>query len=163
MFFILLHVQGDTEMRHKKRFTVKEWKRFKKTQVKIVNGIVIPLDVQELMCKKYDIILTDYKTKREQLIIFLKKINMKNINKGIETFNNAVQAFGGSMDQLSKDLGSSKKIQSNKDKENLEKIWGKPNGKLSNNVKIWSDSTRESESQRQRDKMNIEKIWGKRK
>jgi len=109
-------------MRHKKIFTVKEWKRFKKIQVKVVKGVQCYLDVQEVMCKKYDIVLTNHKTKREQLLIFLKKINMKNINKGIDTFNNAVQSFGRSMDQLSKDLGGSTERQSTKDKENLKKI-----------------------------------------
>ena len=127
-------------MRYKKYFTVKQWKKFKKTKVK---GVKHNVDTQELMCKKYDIILTDYKTKRERIIIFLKKINMKNINKGIDTFNKAIQAFGGSMDQLSKEFGSSEKVQPSKDKENLEKLWGKS----STNVKIWSNSdTRESKS-----------------
>ena len=145
-------------MKNKKYFTVKQWRKFKKIQVKEVNGIKHHLDVQELMCKKYDIILTDYKTKRERVAIFLKKINMKNINNGIDTFNKAVQAFGGSMDQLSKEFGSSEKVQHSKDKENLEKLWGKSNS----NVKIWSDSVTESKSQQTKDKMNLEKIWGKR-
>ena len=147
-------------MKNKKYFSVKQWRKFKKIQVKEVNGIKHHMDMQELMCKKYDIILTDYKTKRERIIIFLKKINMKNINKGIDTFNKAVQAFGGSMDQLSKEFGSSKNDNSSKDKENLEKLWGKS----SDNVKIWSNSSKiESKSRRTQDQMNLEKIWGKRK
>ena len=85
---------------------------------------------------------------------------MKNSNKGIETFNKAVQAFGGSMDQLSKEYGSPKNDNSSKNKENLEKLWGTS----SDNVKIWSDhSIRESKSRRTKDQMNLEKIWGKRK
>ncbi len=148
------------EKKSKKYYTIKQWRKFKKIQVKEINGIKHRLDIQELMCKKYDIILTDYKTKREQIIIFLKKINMKNINKGIDTFNKAVQAFSGSMDQLSKEFGSSNKDQFTKDKENLEKLWGKS----STNVKIWSDhSIRGSKSQRTKDEINLEKIWGKRK
>ena len=148
-------------MRYKKLFTVKEWNKFKKIKVKEIDGIKYYYDIQELMCKKYDIILTDYKTKSEQIIIFLKKINMKNINKGIDSFNKAVQAFGGSMDQLSKDLTSSEKDQSGKDRENLEKIWGKSS---KSGVKIWSDHTkRESTSRSKEDEMNMEKIWGKRK
>jgi len=147
-------------MKNKKSYTTKQWRKFKKNQVKMVNGIKHHLDMQELMCKKYDIILTDYKTKRERIIIFLKKINMKNINKGIDTFNKAVQAFGGSVDQLSKEFGSPKNDDSSKNKENLEKLWGTS----SDNVKIWSDhSIRESKSQRTKDQMNLEKIWGKRK
>jgi len=147
-------------MKNKKYYTVKQWRKFKKIKVIEFNGIKHYQDIQELMCKKHDIILTDYKTKREQAIIFLKKINMKNINKGIDTFNKAVQAFGGSMDQLSKEFGSSKNDNSSKDKENLEKLWGKS----STNVKIWSDhSIRESKSRGTQDEMNLEKIWGKRK
>ena len=82
---------------------------------------------------------------------YLKKINKKNIDKGINTFNKSVQAFGDLMDQLSKEIDSPKK--------------GRANGKSSrSNVKIWSDSPRKkSKSQRTKDQINIEKIWGKRK
>ena len=76
--------------------------------------------------------MTDYKTKRERVIIFLKKINMKDINKGIDTFNKAVQAFGDSMDAMTKELSSDieksnreSEARERKNKENLEKIWGK--------------------------------------
>jgi len=76
--------------------------------------------------------LTDSKTKREWVIIFLKKINMKNFNQGIDTFNKAVQAFGDSMDTMTKELSSDieksnkeLKAREKKNKENLEKIWGK--------------------------------------
>jgi len=64
----------------------------------------------------------------------LKKINMKNINNGIETFNKAVQDFGDSMDTMTKEMSSDieksnreSKIREKKNKENLEKIWGKKN------------------------------------
>ena len=46
-------------------FTVKEWNRFS-------------WSMQEIMCKKYYIILTDYKTGKEKIILLLHKINMKN-------------------------------------------------------------------------------------
>jgi len=62
----------------------------------------------------------------------LKKINMKNINEGMDTFNKAVQDFGGSMNTLTKEMSSDieksnreSKIREKKNKENLEKIWGK--------------------------------------
>jgi len=112
-----------------------------------------------------------HKTKREKIIIILKKINMKNINKGIEkfgkgmdTFSKIMQDFGSSMDQLTKELNSTNKHKSN-DKENLEKIWGKPSNKSSKlDVKIWSDSPkRKSKSQKSKDEINLEKIWEKRK
>ena len=76
--------------------------------------------------------MTDHNTKRERVIIFLKKINMKDINKGIDTFNKAVQAFGDSMDAMTKELSSDieksnkeSEARERKNKENLEKIWGK--------------------------------------
>ena len=71
-------------------------------------------------------------TKREQIIRILEKINSKNINNGIDIFNKAVQDFGKSMDTMTKELSSdieksNKDSQSRekKNKENLEKIWGK--------------------------------------
>ena len=92
---------------------------------------------------------------------YLKKINKKNIDKGIDTFNKAVQAFGSSMDQITKEIGSSKKEKSNNDKKNLEKIWGKPKSESTNSdVKIWSDKS-ENDSQKSKDQINLEKIWGK--
>ena len=71
-------------------------------------------------------------TKKELIINILKKINLKNINKGMDTFNKAVQDFGDSMDTMAKEMSSdieksnrASKIREKKNKENLEKIWGK--------------------------------------
>ena len=62
----------------------------------------------------------------------LKKINMKNINKGIETFNKIVQDFGDSMNTITRELSSDieksnreSKVREKKNKENIDKIWGK--------------------------------------
>ena len=107
--------------------TVKEWKKL--------------FNIQESLCKKYDIILTDYKTKREIIFGILDKINLKNINKGIETFNKIIQDFGGSMDQLTKELDKSSK----------------------NNIKIWSDTPKKKSrkrSHKSQDEINLGKIWG---
>ena len=69
---------------------------------------------------------------KKSIIVILKKINMKNINQGIDTFNKAVQAFGDSMDTMTKELSSDikksdkeSKIREKKNKENLDKLWGK--------------------------------------
>ena len=71
-------------------------------------------------------------TKREQIIKILGKINHKNINNGIDIFNKAIQDFGQSMDTMTKEMSSDieksnkdSKIREKKNKENLEKIWGK--------------------------------------
>ena len=69
---------------------------------------------------------------KKSIIVILKKINMKNINQGIDTFNKAVQAFGDSMDAMTKELLSDIKksnreseARERKNKENLDKLWGK--------------------------------------
>jgi len=111
-------------MRSTKRYTVKEWKKF--------------YNIQEIMCKKYDVILTDYKTKREQVTEILKKINLKNINKGIVRFNKIIQDFGNSMEKVTTELDKTSQ----------------------NNIKIWPDYSKESKSQKTKDQINLEKIWG---
>ena len=69
---------------------------------------------------------------KKSIIVILKKINMKNINNGIDTFNKAVQAFGDSMDTMTKEISSDikksdkeSKIREKKNKENLDKLWDK--------------------------------------
>ena len=69
---------------------------------------------------------------KKSIIVILKKINMKNINQGIDIFNKAVQDFGNSMDTMTKELSSDikksdkeSKVREKKNKENLEKLWGK--------------------------------------
>lgn len=113
-------------------FTVKEWNRFN-------------WDKQQVLTKKYNVILTDYKTKKERALNLLDKINFKNFNKGISIFNNAIQQFGNSMDKITNELSTdvkksnkSTRISEEKNKQNLEKIWGKPR-KTQNHQKIWSD------------------------
>ena len=71
-------------------------------------------------------------TKREQIIKILEKINMKNINQGINVFNNTVQDFGKSMDTITREMSADieksnreSEAREQKNKENLDKIWGK--------------------------------------
>ncbi len=73
------------------------------------------------------------------IIGIVKKFNAKNISsvieefsKGMDTFNKAVQDFGDSMDTMTKEMSSDikksnkeAKIREKKNKENLEKLWGK--------------------------------------
>ena len=132
-------------MKVKKFYTVKEWSKFKSNDY---------FDMQDMLCQKYDIILTDYKTKREKTFSLLQKINLKNLDKAITGFSKLVQSFGGSMDQLTREIDS----QTSKDADNLDSIWGKS----TNSVPIWSTSENNSNSQSQH-KANLEKIWGKKK
>jgi len=112
----------------KKYYTVKEWKKL--------------YNIQEILCKKFDVILTDHKTKKERLISILKNIHLTNINKGIDTFNKMVQDFGDSMETFTTELDKTPK----------------------NNVKIWSDEPRkDSKPHKSQDQINLEKIWGSKK
>ena len=122
-------------MRIRKFYTVKQWQRFKTNDY---------FDMQELLCQKYDVILSDYQTKKKKTFSLLQKINLKNFEKGITVFSKLVQSFGNSMDQFTAEIDN-KKIS---DKKNLESIWG-PSKKQ---TPIWSDN----------DADNLEKIWGKR-
>ena len=97
-------------------------------------------------------ILTDYKTKREKVFSILEKINLKNFDKGITEFSKLIQSFGGSMDQLTRELDSG----NSKNADNLDFVWGKSG----NSVPIWGDSNNDFDSKH---KDNLEKIWGKRK
>ena len=123
-------------MRIRKYFTVEEWQKFKTNDY---------FDMQEMLCQKYDVILSDYQTKKQKTFSLLQKINLKNFDKGITGFSKIVQSFGNSMDQFTAEIDN-KKIS---DKKNLESIWG-PSKKQ---TPIWSDN----------DSDNLEKIWGKRK
>jgi hypothetical protein len=131
-------------MKVKKFYTVKEWNKFKSNDY---------FDMQDMLCQRYDVILTDYQTKREKIYSALKKINLKNLDKGITGFSKLVQSFGGSMDQLTREIDSQK----HKDKDNLDLVWGKSD----NSVPIWSTTENNHDSQAQH-KANLEKIWGKR-
>ena len=104
-----------------KKYTVKEWKKLQK--------------IQEVLCKKFDIILTDHSTKTKRILSIFDTINFKNITKGIEILNSSLQSFGNSMDELVTELDKS------------------PN----DTVKIWSEHTTSHEDQ---DKINLDKIWG---
>jgi len=122
-------------MRIRKYFTVKEWQKFKTNDY---------FDMQEMLCQRYDVVLSDYQTKKQKTFSLLQKINLKNFNKGITGFSKLVQSFGNSMDQFTAEIND-KKIS---DKKNLESIWGSSKKQ----TPIWSDN----------DSDNLEKIWGKR-
>jgi len=122
-------------VRVRKYFTVKEWQRFNTNNYS---------DMQELLCQKYDVILSDYRTKKQKIFSLLQKINLKSFDKGVSEFSKLVQSFGNSMDQFTAEMDNKK----TSDKKNLEYIWG-PSEKQ---TPIWSDDNSD----------NLEKIWGKR-
>ena len=127
-------------MRTRKYFTVEEWQKFKTNDY---------FDMQEMLCQRYDVVLTDYKTRGQKIISLLSHINLKNLDKGIVQFNKLFASFGDSTEQLTRELNHTKK-----DKQNLDAIWGESN----NSVPIWGEST----SSQARYEANLESIWGKR-
>ena len=129
-----------TILKPRKYFTTKQWQRFKSNDY---------FDMQELLCQRYDVVLTDYKTRGQKIISLLSHINLKNLDKGIVQFNKLFASFGDSTEQLTRELNHTKK-----DKQNLDSIWGKSD----NSVSIWGNS----ESSQARYEANLESIWGKR-
>lgn len=65
-------------IRYPKRFS---WKAFKKFGY--VKG--------QVLSEKYDIILTDYRTRNEKIKDILAKFNQKNFDKGMKKFNKVVK------------------------------------------------------------------------
>lgn len=142
-------------MREKKFYTVKQWSCFKDNDY---------FDMQDMLCQRYDVILTDYKTRKEKVIHILKKINQKNFNKGMIQFNGFMKNFGELINQFSQEMDSPKqkkyqkqKISSNRKNHN-NMIWGESN----NFIPIWGSSKSHLNSQTRHEE-NLEKIWGKRK
>ena len=123
-------------MRTRKYFTVKEWQRFNTNNYS---------DMQELLCQKHDVILLDYRTKKQKVFSLLQKINLKNIDTGVSEFSKLVQSFGNSMDQFTAEINNDKVS----DRKNLESVWGTSKKQ----TPIWSDDNSD----------NLDKIWGKRK
>jgi len=143
-------------------FTVREWNRFS-------------WSMQEILCKKYDVILTDYKTRKEKIILLLHKINMKNFNKGMDTFNKSLNKFSKTVDSMtaSANKSSFKGFDQGKSMEGLDKsknelwgesnansvsLWGKPIRLTGSSVSIWPEKSTKTESKSQSD---MESIWGK--
>lgn len=95
-------------MKYQKQYTQKEWFKFEKKEMsadalgndyQFVNFFTQKkesyetISMQELLCLKYDIVLTDYKTRKEKLFQVIDKVNIKNLNKGIDKFNKGISQF----------------------------------------------------------------------
>ena len=144
-------------------FTVKQWNKFS-------------WNMQEVLCKKYNVILTDYQTRKEKIISLLNKINIKNFNKGMDTFIKSLNKFSKTVDSMtaSASKSSSKGFDQGKNMEGLGKsknelwgesntdsvsLWGKPIRLTGSSVSIWPEKSTKTESKSQSD---MESIWGKR-
>jgi hypothetical protein len=125
--------------------------------------------MQEVICKKYDVILTDYQTRKEKTISLLNKINIKNFNKGMDVFNKSLNKFSKTVDSLASNKSSFTGFNQGKSMEETlgrvgfskDEIWGKPIKLTDSSVSIWSEKLTRTESDKPR-KNNMESIWGKR-
>lgn len=90
--------------------------------------------IQEMMCIKYDIILLDHKTKKEKVFEIIDKVNIKNLNAGIDKFNKGVNQF-------SKVIASSqpngKKMKIGMSQREYNELFG-PKRK-NNNMDFWNE------------------------
>ena len=104
-------------MKYLKEYTQKEWSKFSKKEVEastLGNDYQFfnfftqkkesyeTMSVQEMMIIKYDVRVTDYKTKKEKFFDVLDKVNVQNLNKGITKFNKGVNSFTKSIESTNK-------------------------------------------------------------
>lgn len=138
-------------MKYPKSYTVKEWNRFGK---KLVSAETLGneyqffnfftkrfesydyVTIQEMMCIKYDIILTDHKTKKEKVFDIIDKVNIKNLNAGIDKFNKGVSEF-------TKVIGSSqpkskKTMSIGISQKDYDKLFKSPKRK-GNSINFWDE------------------------
>jgi hypothetical protein len=144
-------------------FTVREWNRF-------------AWSMQEVLCIKYNVILTDYKTRKEKIILLLNKINVKNLNKGTDAFNKSLNQFCKIIDSFTRSIfkdfdqgksmaytfGRVKPISKDEiwGNANSVRLWGKPIPS-SQKVSIWPEKPIRLNSDTSKSDI-LERIWGKR-
>ena len=126
-------------------FTVREWNRFTSS-------------IQENLCQKYNVILTDHQTRKEKITSLLDKINMKNFNKGINAFNKSLNQFSKTVDSLTvnkSDCNQDKNIDESFGRTRFSKdaILGKSVRLTGPPVSIWP------EKQSQKDQKTDTGIW----
>lgn len=86
-------------MKYTKFYTVKEWKKFDKVAER-ENGTDITM--QEVLLKKYNVILTDHLTRKEKVKVqrqkLKKKLTIKNIQKATKAVSKGINNFSKEMD-----------------------------------------------------------------
>ena len=90
-------MKSPTTRLYKKYYAVKEWNRFS-------------IHLQEWFCYRFDVILTDHQTKGEKARGFLKKLNAKNLNTGINKFQKGLDDFDKLMKQTKGITGPQKDL-----------------------------------------------------
>lgn len=124
-----------------KYYTVKEWKKFDKytDDYIIVDNEKYYLTMQEILCQKYDVRLTDHKTKKEKLFAVIDKFNAKNLNAGITKFNHGVDEFVKVTKSNNKSKGPSLKgLYSGMSQKEYDSILG-PKRRSKKNISFWDE------------------------
>jgi hypothetical protein len=123
--------------------------------------------MQEVLCKKYNVILTDHKTTKEKTISVLNKINIRNFNKGMATFKKSLNQFCKTVDSFTASNRTNFK-RSNQEKNmgyafgrvtpiskdeiwgnaNSVSLWGKPIGFSSQRISMWPEKQSQSKEQK---------------
>ena len=166
-------------MNYPKAYTVKEWKKFDK----LIDGSEIgnnyqyfnfftqkmesfeSVTVQEIMLQKYDIILTDYKTKKEKLFKIIDVISAKNINSGITKFNKGMDQFSKVIGQSQPKSSKSKTAKLGISQRDYDKLF---KSKKTKSVNFW-DEDRKTRKRRNKKRKPVQKepdysaLIGKRK
>lgn len=109
-------------------FSVREWDRF-------------TWSMQEAICKRFSVILTDHKTSREKAMLFLDKINLGNFNKGVDAFGKYVNQFGKTIGSLS---NSDKPYYFDHDVDRPNRVKFSKDAFWSKSVDFWGDSDKVS-------------------
>lgn len=83
------------EMVRHRHYTVKQWKKLDVERVRHIGKRRYYLNMQEVLCRKYEIILLNHKTKREKLDRILDCITFTNLNQKIDTFQRIMKKMDG--------------------------------------------------------------------
>ena len=159
-------------IRPRKYFTLLQWKQFKKFLPTDIDGETFYIDLQQTMCEKFKIIITDHINRKkvgkmaptpikEKLTAFIKNlpsnITLKNFDKGMKKFDKGMIQFSKAINTLTSGLGDSS--------VDLSKIAGNNYSKRSREKQNKKNlgillGTKNKNKKTKRDS-NLNKLWGK--
>ena len=137
-------------MKYTKEYTVKEWKRFDRIAEREND---IDITMQEVLLKKYEIILTDYKTKKEKIKHILNKFNAENLNKGITKFNKGIDQFSKIV--AAKPTSKRKSSSFGMSQREYDNLFGKHRKVKGNTVNFWGEDHKTRNKKKKRDDTQI--------
>ena len=109
---------------------------------------------QEKILKKYDVILTNHKTRKERAYSILKKFNKRNLDKGMDKFNKGVDSFSSALKQIHIDESAI---------DPIEGTWGKKKSLPDATGIMWGRKAKPAGRRRAkpREPNYREQFWGK--